>query len=214
MDKKKGLGRGLESLFAMYDNTEPMQESIENKEQTKVVERTVESPKPQQTVTPTVTTEKRSNSDGITELDIYKIQPNPNQPRKHFDEEALQELASSIKLHGVIQPLVVNKTDDNTYLIIAGERRWRASKIAGIEKVPVVIKNYTEKQIREISIIENLQREDLNPIEEAVAYTGIGRAKLYEMTNREDCPFVLWIGNRRVIKRQVFDEYIANMYSV
>ena len=169
MDKKKGLGRGLESLFAMYDNTEPMQESIENKEQTKVVERTVESPKPQQTVTPTVTTEKRSNSDGITELDIYKIQPNPNQPRKHFDEEALQELASSIKLHGVIQPLVVNKTDDNTYLIIAGERRWRASKIAGIEKVPVVIKNYTEKQIREISIIENLQREDLNPIEAARA---------------------------------------------
>ncbi len=145
MDKKKGLGRGLESLFAMYEE-EPQTE--------------VKEPK-----------SKKANitvDDGITELEISKIVPNPNQPRKHFDEEALQELASSIKIHGVIQPLVVNKSDDS-YLIIAGERRWRASKLAGLEKVPVVIKNYTEKQIKEISIIENLQREDLNPIEAARA---------------------------------------------
>ncbi len=145
MDKKKGLGRGLESLFAMYDDVEP-------KEEVKTTNNT-----------------KADNKEGITELEVNKIVPNPNQPRKHFDEEALQELASSIKLHGVIQPLVVNKGEGENYLIIAGERRWRASKIAGIEKVPVVIKNYTEKQIREISIIENLQREDLNPIEAARA---------------------------------------------
>lgn len=169
MDKKKGLGRGLESLFAMYDNTEPMKESIEKNETAPVKETVVEqTPKTQPTVSVNIE-RKTNNGEGITEIDVYKIQPNPNQPRKHFDEEALQELASSIKLHGVIQPLVVNKTDDGNYLIIAGERRWRASKIAGIEKVPVVIKNYTEKQIREISIIENLQREDLNPIEAARA---------------------------------------------
>jgi len=143
MDKKKGLGRGLESLFAMYDNNNS-DEFITK---------------------PT----KQNKEENIQELDINKIYPNPNQPRKYFDEEALQELASSIKLHGVIQPLVVNKTDNDNYMIIAGERRWRASNIAGLEKVPVVIKNYTEKQVKEISIIENLQREDLNPIEAARA---------------------------------------------
>ena len=143
MDKKKGLGRGLESLFAFYEDQE----------------------KPVKTTTQT----KKATEENVTELDIKKIYPNPNQPRKYFDEEALAELASSIKLHGVIQPLVVNKTDSDNYMIIAGERRWRASNLAGLEKVPVVIKNYTEKQVREISIIENLQREDLNPIEAARA---------------------------------------------
>lgn len=156
MDKKKGLGRGLESLFAMYDNAGPETPSEEeNVNNTEVKE--------EQKV------EKNTNGDGITEIEVVKIIPNPNQPRKHFDDEALQELASSIRMHGVIQPLVVNKNQEGTYMIIAGERRWRASKIAGIEKVPVVVKNYTEKQIREISIIENLQREDLNPIEAARA---------------------------------------------
>ena len=148
MDKKKGLGRGLESLFALYDN------EVEEKPQTK---------------TQTKTTSIEKQGDGISEIEIHKIFPNPNQPRKHFDEEALQELSSSIKLHGVIQPLVVNKNDDGSFMIIAGERRWRASKMAGLDKVPVVFKNYTEKQIKEISIIENLQREDLNPIEAARA---------------------------------------------
>lgn len=156
MDKKKGLGRGLESLFALYDEDDYTSgtsgvNNIESKDSKAKV-----------------TTNALSN-EGVTEMDVDKIFPNPNQPRKHFDEEALQELASSIKLHGVIQPLVVNKTDDGTYMIIAGERRWRASKLAGMSKIPVVIKNYTEKQIKEISIIENLQREDLNPIEAARA---------------------------------------------
>ncbi len=142
MDKKKGLGRGLESLFAFYDN-----ENVEE------------------------IASKKTNEDikGVAEIEISKITPNPNQPRKHFDETALQELADSIKVHGVIQPLVVNKLDNGNYMIIAGERRWRASKLAGLEKVPVVVKNYSDKQIKEISIIENLQREDLNPIEAARA---------------------------------------------
>ena len=146
MDKKKGLGRGLESLFGLYEDNSNENITI-NK--------------------PTTATVSKSNAGNVTELDINKIHPNPNQPRKNFDEEALQELSSSIKLHGIIQPLVVNKVDDNNYMIIAGERRWRASRLAGLDKVPVVVKNYTEKQIKEISIIENLQREDLNPIEAA-----------------------------------------------
>ena len=147
MDRKKGLGRGLESLFGIYDEESDKNITDENVSQNS----------------------DSGNKNGVTELEIGLIYPNPNQPRKHFDEEALQELSSSIKTHGVIQPLVVNKGDDGRYMIIAGERRWRASNMAGLEKVPVVIKNYTEKQIKEISIIENLQREDLNPIEAARA---------------------------------------------
>lgn len=143
MDKKKGLGRGLESLFAFYDNEQV--EEIATKK-TPIIE-----------------------SKSVDELNINDITPNPNQPRKHFDQDALQELADSIKVHGVIQPLVVNKLENGKYMIIAGERRWRASKLAGLDKIPVVIKNYSDKQVKEISIIENLQREDLNPIEAARA---------------------------------------------
>lgn len=103
------------------------------------------------------------------EIEIDKLIANPNQPRKNFDQTALEELSTSIKTHGVIQPLVVNDQKDGTYLIIAGERRYRASKLAGLKTVPCIIKDYSEKQIKEISIIENLQREDLNPIESARA---------------------------------------------
>lgn len=110
-----------------------------------------------------------ANLGGANEIDINLLVANPNQPRKNFDQDALNELANSIRVHGIIQPLVVNKEEDGTYLIIAGERRYRASKIAGLDKVPCIIKNYSEKQIKEISIIENLQREDLNPIESARA---------------------------------------------
>ena len=106
--------------------------------------------------------------EGVTEIDISSIFANPNQPRKVFDEDALKELASSISKHGVIMPIIVNKSGDR-YMIIAGERRFRASKIAGLKTVPVIIKNYNERQIKEISLIENLQREDLNPIEAATA---------------------------------------------
>lgn len=114
-------------------------------------------------------TVSNSNVGNTNEIEIEKLIANPNQPRKNFDAEALNELSASIKVHGVIQPLVVNAQEDGTYLIIAGERRYRASKLAGLTKVPCVIKNYSEKQIKEISIIENLQREDLNPIESARA---------------------------------------------
>jgi len=100
---------------------------------------------------------------------ITKIEPNSKQPRKNFDEDALQELSESIKQFGVIQPILVQDRKDH-YEIIAGERRWRAAMIAGLKEVPVIIRNYTEQQIIEISLIENIQREDLNPIEEAQAY--------------------------------------------
>lgn len=103
-------------------------------------------------------------------LNINKIEPNKNQPRKHFDEDSLAELADSIKQFGVIEPLVVTKRKGGFYEIIAGERRWRAARLAGLKEVPVVIKDYTDREVVEIALIENIQREDLNPIEEALAY--------------------------------------------
>ncbi|MBR7186594.1 MAG: ParB/RepB/Spo0J family partition protein [Clostridia bacterium] len=102
-----------------------------------------------------------------TEVLISDIFPNPDQPRKIFDENAMNDLANSIREHGVISPIVVNRNPDGTYMIIAGERRYRASIRAGLERVPVIIKDLDEKEIQEISLIENLQREDLNPIEAA-----------------------------------------------
>ena len=136
----KGLGRGLEALFGSFDGNSNY-ENITNK----------------------------NTKEGVTELEISKVKPNPNQPRKNFDPEALNDLAASIKVHGIIQPIVVNKEPNGDYLIIAGERRWRAANICGLKTVPVIIKNYTSKQVKEISLIENLQREDLNPIEAARA---------------------------------------------
>ena len=143
---KKGLGRGLNALLSIYD------EEVEKEEEK----------------AGNVSRETKSES-GIEGVDISLIFANPNQPRKNFDETALKELAMSIKTHGIIQPIVLNRAEDGKYMIIAGERRWRAAKIAGLTQVPAFIRNYTPKQIREISIIENLQREDLNPIEAARA---------------------------------------------
>lgn len=110
-----------------------------------------------------------SSDDGRTMVKITMVEPNREQPRKKFDEDALQELADSIKQFGLLQPIMVQDRKDH-YEIIAGERRWRASRLAGLEEVPVIICNYTEQEIVEISLIENIQREDLNPIEEAQAY--------------------------------------------
>ncbi len=115
-----------------------------------------------------VKTEKE-NVSRETLIPIIKIEPNRAQPRTRFDEDALQELADSIKQYGIIEPIVVQKRD-NFYEIIAGERRWRAARIAGLKEVPVVVKEYSENEIFTIALIENIQREDLNPIEEAVAY--------------------------------------------
>ena len=112
------------------------------------------------------TEEERKNAE---DMPLNKISANPNQPRKNFDEQALKELSDSIRKHGVIMPIVVNDNKDGTYMIIAGERRFRATKLAGLNSIPVVIRNYSAREIKEISLIENLQREDLNPIEAATA---------------------------------------------
>ena len=140
--KKGGLGKGLNAL-------------IPPTEEKKAPEK--------------VSSSLVSETDKETMVNITKIEPNRTQPRKNFNEDALQELADSIKQFGIVQPLIVQDRKDH-YEIIAGERRWRAAKKAGLKEVPVIIKNYTEQEIVEISIIENIQREDLNPIEEALAY--------------------------------------------
>lgn len=106
----------------------------------------------------------------VTEARVADIEPDKNQPRRDFDEEALNALAQSISQHGVISPIVVTPIEDDRYRIIAGERRWRASKLAGLETMPVIVREYTEAEISEISLVENLQREDLNPFEEALGY--------------------------------------------
>ncbi len=116
-----------------------------------------------------IASETNDDNTGVIEVKINEIEPNSDQPRKYFDDDKLSQLSESIKQHGVIQPIIVKK-DNNMYTIIAGERRWRAAKLAGLTKVPVLIKEYTDKQVMEIALIENLQREDLNPIEEADAY--------------------------------------------
>lgn len=120
--------------------------------------------------TPEIATydEKGKLNQGVNEIAINLIHANPNQPRKTFNEESLNELAESIKTHGILQPLVVTKMGDQ-YRIVAGERRFRAAKRAGLEKIPVIIKELSEKEVREIALVENLQREDLNPMEEAEA---------------------------------------------
>ena len=139
MAPKRGLGKGLDSLIP---------NSVDTKE---VVQNTETAEKPDRFV------------------DINKLEPNREQPRKNFDQEALAELADSIKKFGLIQPILVQDRD-SYYEIVAGERRWRASKLAGLKEVPVIIRKFTEQEIVEISLIENIQREDLNPIEEALAY--------------------------------------------
>lgn len=140
----RGLGKGLDSLIP-----NAVGEAKAKKE--------VSKEKAEERITPD------------TMVKITMVEPNRKQPRKNFDEDALLELSDSIKQFGVIQPIVVQDRKDH-YEIIAGERRWRAAKMAGIKEVPVIIKNYTEQEIVEISLIENIQREDLNPIEEAQAY--------------------------------------------
>ena len=144
--KKKGLGKGLDSLIP------------DNKSMKSVTsEKTVESK------------EDAAAKSGVQVMKINGVEPNRDQPRKNFDEDALLELSDSIKQFGVLQPLLVRKRKDY-YEIIAGERRWRAAKLAGVKEVPVIEKEYTDQEILEIGLIENIQRENLNPIEEAIAY--------------------------------------------
>ncbi|MBQ6720018.1 MAG: ParB/RepB/Spo0J family partition protein, partial [Oscillospiraceae bacterium] len=106
-------------------------------------------------------------------LPIYKVEPNPDQPRQDFDEEELQALADSIEIHGVIQPLTVRQMENGYYQIIAGERRWRAARLAGLNEVPVIVMEADDKKVMELALIENLQRQDLNPVEEALGYQSL-----------------------------------------
>lgn len=144
--KSKGLGRGLDTLI-------PEKKSIKSSQKSETSK----------------SAEKQEPQNGELMMKINMVEPNRDQPRKNFEEDALLELADSIKQMGVLQPLLVRKRNDY-YEIIAGERRWRAAKIAGLKEVPVIIKDYTEQEIVEIGLIENIQRENLNPIEEAMAY--------------------------------------------
>ena len=147
--KRGGLGKGLDSLFP--DKKSDKSGNIPHNK----VNIQVES--------------AAKEKDGQVMMKINDVEPNREQPRKNFEEDALLELADSIKQFGVLQPLIVQKRKDY-YEIIAGERRWRAAKLAGVKEVPVIVKNYTDQEILEISLIENIQRENLNPIEEAMAY--------------------------------------------
>ena len=145
--KRNGLGKGLDSLIP---NKTVKEESASQQK---------------------VSKEKQEKNVGSGEIlvKINEVEPNREQPRKEFDEDSLMELADSIRQFGILQPLLVQKKKDN-YQNIAGERRWRAAKLAGIKDVPIIVKNYTDQEIVEISLIENIQRENLNPIEEAMAY--------------------------------------------
>lgn len=151
--KKTGLGKGLDSMIPP-----------------KVVKETMKEMKSPESET------------GERILKINEVEPNKKQPRKFFNEEALKELSDSIKQHGIVQPLVVAKQKDY-YEIIAGERRWRAAKMAGLKEVPVVVKDYSPQEVMEIALIENIQREDLNPVEEAKAYQNL--IKEYNLKQEE-----------------------------
>ena len=150
MPQKRGLGSGIDVLIPKAQGAKKAEEKKKViKEVVKEVVKELET------------------------IPINKIEPNQSQPRKNFNEDSLQELADSIKQHGLIEPLIVQKGKKGFYQIIAGERRWRAAKIANLKEVPVVIKDYTKQEVMEIALIENIQREDLNPIEEAEAYDSL-----------------------------------------
>lgn len=148
---QRGLGRGLDSLFANTCGE--------------------------------ISAEIQPNQSGITTLLLRDIEPDKNQPRKEFEEKSLIELSQSIEKHGVLQPIVVRATDVGTYKIIAGERRWRAARKAGLKEVPVIIKNVEDREAMELALIENLQREDLDPIEEAMGYKQL--IDKYQFTQEE-----------------------------
>ena len=130
-----------------------------------------------------VKNDDEKSSKPINNLKISQVEPNPNQPRKTFDPEKLQTLSDSISEHGLLQPIAVKKNDNGFYTIIAGERRWRAAKMAGLKEIPAVVYDFDDKAVAELSLIENLQREDLNPIEEAAGYARL--AEEFEMTQEE-----------------------------
>lgn len=153
MAKKTGLGKGLDALFSDKPLTQAEEEKI-----------------------------LKEGEELVQNIKVIEIEPNKEQPRKHFDSESLEDLAKSIKRYGVIQPIIVNKKD-NYYMIVAGERRWRASKIAGLTEIQCIVRDNDERKNREIALIENIQREDLNPIEKARGFKQL--LDEYELTQQE-----------------------------
>jgi len=147
MPTKKGLGKGLGALFVDAGEEQSAERGT--------VDFGHDAPQP---------------GERVEMLKLIDVEPNKSQPRKHFNDEALETLSQSIKMHGVIQPILVQKTENGTYRIIAGERRWRASKLAKLKEIPAIVKDYDDLARMSISLIENLQRENLNPIEESEGY--------------------------------------------
>ena len=185
--RKSGLGKGLDSLITGGKDAVKEEPKVIEKVAEKIVEKPAE-----------------------IKLRISEIEPNRNQPRKDFNEDTLEELADSIRVYGVLQPLLVQK-EEGHYRIIAGERRWRAAKKAGLKEVPAIIKDYTSQQVIEISLIENIQREDLNPIEEAMAYKRLldeFDLKQDEVAERVSKSRVVITNSIRLLK---LDERVQNM---
>ncbi|MCD8118243.1 MAG: ParB/RepB/Spo0J family partition protein [Lachnospiraceae bacterium] len=187
--KRKGLGRGLNNLIPAAEENESAEEKesleTEKTEKKEAKEITKESPKENKTevvkeVIKEVVKEVVKNEPLMVK--ITQIEPNENQPRKNFDENSLTELANSIRQYGMIQPIIVQKKD-NYYEIIAGERRWRAAQIAGLKEVPVIVREDADQDTLELALIENIQRQDLNPIEEALAYKRL--LEEYHLTQEE-----------------------------
>lgn len=202
--KKGGLGRGLDSLIPSGNprGKKSVVSAEQNTEKREVVEKIVE---------------KIVEKPVEMKVKIGEVEPNREQPRKKFDEDALLELSESIKQFGILQPLLVQKKD-GYYEIIAGERRWRAAKLAGVKEVPVIVKDFTSQEIVEISLIENIQREDLNPIEEALAYKRLMeefRLKQDEIAERVSKSRTAVTNSIRLLKldervqRMVVDEMIS-----
>lgn len=188
---KRGLGKGLDALIPETEKSAKDNSSVNKTETEKEVVKEVIKE--------------------IDTIDINKIEPNVTQPRKFFDEDSLQELAESIRQHGLIEPLIVQKSKEDFYSIIAGERRWRAARIAGLKDIPVIVKEYNSQQIIEIALIENLQREDLNPIEEAEAFNRLieeYNLKQDEVAEKVSKSRVTITNSLRLLK---LDERVRNM---
>ncbi len=188
---KRGLGKGLDALIPETEKSAKDDSDANKTEQVKEVVKEIIKE--------------------VDTIDINKIEPNATQPRKFFDEDSLQELAESIRQHGLIEPLIVQKSKEDFYSIIAGERRWRAARIAGLKNIPVIVKEYNSQQIIEIALIENLQREDLNPIEEAEAFNRLieeYNLKQDEIAEKVSKSRVTITNSLRLLK---LDERVRNM---
>jgi len=166
MARRIGLGRGLNALLDNNDNTEGDDNSEKNDEPKNINKNNIDKNAAQTDI-------KKNNAQNIVQLPVDKLIANPGQPRKNFNETELQEMAESIKTYGVIQPIIAANTGDGAYIIIAGERRTRAARLAGLNVVPVIIREYTDQKRLEVSLIENIQRSALNPIEEAAAFKNL-----------------------------------------